>query len=189
MRDRGRAAGVTLVESMVAIALVALVAAHAMPSFVAWRQRDQVDARATTMLAALAAARVESVARGVRVALCRDDGGAGPPCIEARQRCDGDGAWSCAWAVVALDVAAPGGPARGTVLRRIPADPGVRVDGAAADVVFTPPAGQVIGGFRRFDFSPGAPATATGAADASRCLRIAAGGRARLSPGRCGAAR
>lgn len=188
MRDRGRAAGVTLVESMVAIALVALVATYAMPSFVAWRQRDQVDARATTMLAALAAARVEAVARGVRVALCRGDGGVGAPCVDVRHRCDGDGAWSCAWAVVALDAVAPGSPARGTVLRRIPADPGVRVEGAVADVVFTPPAGQVIGGFRRFDFSPGAPRSAAGVADASRCLRIAAGGRARLSPGRCGAA-
>ncbi|UVT00918.1 pilus assembly FimT family protein [Burkholderia glumae] len=188
MRDRARAAGVTLVESMVAIALVALVATYAMPSFVAWRQRDRVDARATAMLAALAAARVEAVSRGVRVVLCRGDGSAGQPCLAAQHRCDGEGAWSCAWAVVALDAAAPGDTARGTVLRRIPADSGVRVEGAVADVVFTPPAGQVIGGFRRFEFSARARISSTGGPVASRCLRIAAGGRARLSPGRCGAA-
>ncbi|MEK6426271.1 MAG: GspH/FimT family pseudopilin [Burkholderia gladioli] len=179
MRITKRMAGVTLVESMVAIALLAIVAAYAAPSFVAWRQRDRVEAGAMSMLAALAAARVEAVSRGVRVALCRGD--AKPVCGTGGVACDTDGAWSCGWSVVLPDP----GAHDAAVLRRVPAVAGVRVDGSAGGVVFTPPAGQVIGGFRRFEFLPQAPHGAP-AAGVARCLRIAAGGRARVTAGRCG---
>ncbi|WP_369051222.1 GspH/FimT family pseudopilin [Burkholderia gladioli] len=176
-------AGVTLIESMVAVALIAIVAAYAVPSFVAWRQRDRVEARAASMLAALAAARIEALTRGVRVVLCRGDGE--PPCDTAGSACGqaGDGAWSCGWSVMACDASSGGG----TLLRRIPADRDVRVDGALADVVFTPPVGQVMGGFRRFEFSPRAAMADVEARRFSRCIRIAAGGRARMSAGPCGA--
>ncbi|MBN3724665.1 prepilin-type N-terminal cleavage/methylation domain-containing protein [Burkholderia sp. Ac-20379] len=173
-------AGITLVESMVAIALLAIVATYASPSFVAWRQRDRVEAAAMSMLAALAAARVEAVSRGVRVALCRGDGN--PVCGTGNATCDAGGAWSCGWSVVLADARAHDGAA----LRRMPAVSGVRIDGAAGGVVFTPPAGQVIGGFRRFEFLPLAWQGVVGSAQA-RCLKIAAGGRARVTAGRCGA--
>lgn len=185
MRITKRMAGVTLVESMVAIALLAIVATYASPSFVAWRQRDRVEAGAMSMLAALSAARIEAVSRGVRVALCRGDGN--PMCGTAEGACGAAGGWSCGWSVVLPDSRAN----EGAVLRRMPAVQGVRVDGAAGAVVFTPPAGQVIGGFRRFEFLPQELHGVAGGAQAShvaRCLRIAAGGRARISAGRCGAA-
>ncbi|KAF1025445.1 MAG: hypothetical protein GAK40_01400 [Burkholderia plantarii] len=191
MRRHGRTTGVTLVESM--------IATFSMPSFVEWRQRDQVEARARAMVAALAAARAESMTRGTRVALCRSNGVAA--CAPAGLACDGAGRdWSCAWAIVALDkpgmsgmsrahtsAAQAGAPSGGRVLRRLPSDPGVRVEGAAPDIVFTPPAGQIMGGFRRFEFSPRTLPGRAMFARAWRCLRIAAGGRARLSVGRCGA--
>lgn len=177
-------AGVTLVESMVAIALLAIVAAYASPSLVALRQRDRVEAGAMSMLAALAAARMEAVSRGVRVALCRGD--ENPVCGTGEGVCDAEGAWSCGWSVVLPDSRAHDG----AVLRRMPAVSGLRIDGAAGGVVFTPPAGQVIGGFRRFEFLPQELHGVVDGARAvrvARCLRIAAGGRARVTAGRCGA--
>ncbi|WP_459619783.1 GspH/FimT family pseudopilin [Burkholderia sp. 3C] len=184
MRITKRMAGVTLVESMLAIALLAIVAAYASPSFVAWRQRDRVEAGAMSMLAALATARVEAVSRGVRVAVCRGD--QNPVCATSGGTCKIEGEWSCGWSIVLPD-SHRHEPA---VLRRVPAMPGVRVDGAAGGVVFTPPAGQVIGGFRRFEFLPQELRGVVDGARAirvARCLRIAAGGRARVTAGRCGA--
>ncbi len=185
MRMTKYLAGVTLLEAIVALALISIVAAYAAPSFVAWQRRDRVEASARAMLAALAAARVEAIARGVRVALCRGD--TEPACDgdAAGTACRAAGAWSCGWAVVLADVSSGDG-----VLRRVPSDPDVRVDGVRHGVVFSPPAGLVIGGFRRFEFSSRHGRQPDRAVDrrAYRCIRIAAGGRARMSVGPCEAA-
>jgi type IV fimbrial biogenesis protein FimT len=70
--------GFTLFETLVVIALLAIVATLTVPSFVAWRVRDQVDARVT---------------------VCRID--AARRCLAAGQSCKtGVIDWSCGWAVM-----------------------------------------------------------------------------------------
>ncbi len=56
--------GFTLVEMLVVVALLALMAVIATPSFVAWHVRDQVDARAHALLTTLTYARSEAQKRG-----------------------------------------------------------------------------------------------------------------------------
>jgi len=73
-------------------------------------------------------------------------------------------------------------------LRRYPQDREIAVAGAAQELAFVPPAGQVIGGIRRFELRPRRDVPALDGARLSRCVRLAAGGRARLSTGRCDAA-
>ncbi len=179
MRNGGgvrRAMGFLMIEWWVVLALAAAVAAFAVPSLVAWRMRDRVDAQARLMLASLAQARGEAIRLGARVVLCR--GGAGLGC-EAGGRCAaGETDWSCGWIVAALGL--DGQP---RVLRRSVGDARVVVSGAARTLVFTPPGGQLVGDFRHFEFA--ARGTLREDPAARWCLRIAAGGRARLARGGC----
>jgi type IV fimbrial biogenesis protein FimT len=171
--------GFTLLELCVVLAVISIVAAFATPSFLAWHARDQVDARARALLSTLSLARAEAVRRGVRITLCRVD--AALHCLAAGRACDGGALdWSCGWGVFVDRDGAP------MLLRVQPASPIVSVAGTSTELSFTPPAGQVIGGFRSFDFAPrGAEASANAAA--RRCIRLAAGGRARITSGACGA--
>jgi type IV fimbrial biogenesis protein FimT len=91
--------GFTLFETLVVIALLAIVATLTVPSFVAWRVRDQVDARARALLSTLSYARGEALRRGARVTVCRID--AARRCLAAGQSCKtGVIDWSCGWAVM-----------------------------------------------------------------------------------------
>jgi len=170
--------GFTLVELMVAIALAAAIGLYAAPGFDQWHMRERVDARTRALLGALSFARTEATRLGVRVTLCRAgrDGG----CGRSGERCDLPG-WSCGWIVSGQF------DGRSRVLRRYPRDADIAVAGAAHDLAFAPPAGQVLGGIRRFELRP--QRTLSGDdTRVSRCVRIAAGGRARVATGRCEAA-
>jgi type IV fimbrial biogenesis protein FimT len=173
--------GFTLVETLAVIALLAVVAVMATPSFVAWHVRDQVDARAKALASTLAYARSEALRRGARVTVCRID--AARACLAAGQPCgDGIADWSCGWAVLAD---------RGGTLSLLRAQPllaAVSITGVQTNLTFTPPAGQLIGAFRSFDIAPRTPTKATQGDKWRRCIRIAAGGRARIAEGACGAA-
>ena len=173
--------GFTLVETLAVVALLAVIAVMATPSFVAWRVRDQVDARAKALVSTLAYARSEALRRGARVTVCRID--AARACLAAGQPCaNGVADWSCGWAVLAE---------RGGTLSLLRAQPllaAVSITGVQTNLTFTPPAGQLIGAFRSFDVAPRAPTQATQGSQWRRCIRIAAGGRARISEGACGAA-
>jgi type IV fimbrial biogenesis protein FimT len=178
MTPRRKSPGFTLVELSVVLAVMAIAATFATPSFVAWHLRDQVDARARALVSTLSLARSEAVKRGARVTLCRID--AARRCLTPGKTCDGGAAdWSCGWA---LFVERDGAP---TLLRAQAASPSIAIAGATTDLSFTPPSGQVIGGFRSFDFSARNGKLAT--TNANRCIRLAAGGRARMTPGACGA--
>jgi type IV fimbrial biogenesis protein FimT len=172
--------GFTLVETLAVITLLAVVAVMATPSFVAWHVRDQVDARAKALASTLAYARSEALRRGARVTVCRID--AARHCLAAGQPC-GDGVtdWSCGWAVLAER----GGTL--TLLRAQPLLAAVSITGVQTNLTFTPPAGQLIGTFRSFDIAPRIPSKATQGDKWRRCIRIAAGGRARIVEGTCGA--
>ncbi|HEY3598605.1 MAG TPA: GspH/FimT family pseudopilin [Paraburkholderia sp.] len=173
--------GFTLLETLVVIALLALIAVIATPSFVAWHVRDQVDARAHALLSTLAYARSEALRRGARVTVCRID--AARHCLASGQACrSGIADWSCGWAVM---IERAGSLA---ALRVQPDLAAVSVAGALGSLTFTPPAGQAIGSFRSFDIAPRFSSKATQGNDWRRCIRIAAGGRARITDGACGAA-
>ncbi|WP_178392107.1 GspH/FimT family pseudopilin [Burkholderia sp. SRS-W-2-2016] len=173
--------GFTLVETLAVIALLALMAVLAMPSFAAWHARDQVDARAKALLSTLAYARSEVLRRGTRVTVCRVD--AARSCLAAGQPCaDGVADWGCGWAVFAER----GGKL--SLLRAQTPLAAVSISGVQTDLSFTPPAGQLIGSFRSFEIAPRSPSSAMQRNPWRRCIRIAAGGRARISDGACGAA-
>src|ERR1700754_155399 len=134
--------GFTLLETLVVVALLALLAAMATPSFVAWQVRDQVDARAYALLSTLAYARSEAIRRGGRITVCRID--AARHCLAAGQACrSGAGDWSCGWAVMIERAGAL------FALRVQPELAAVGVAGALTNLTFTPPAGQAIGSLRR----------------------------------------
>ncbi|WP_144110162.1 GspH/FimT family pseudopilin [Paraburkholderia sp. BCC1886] len=172
--------GFTLVETLCVIALIGVMAVMATPSFVAWRMRDQVDARARTLAATLVYARSEALRRGARVTVCRTD--AARHCLAAGQSCgDGVADWSCGWAVLAER----GG--KSSVLRAQPLLAAVSISGTQTNLTFTPPAGQLIGTFRSFEIAPRTSSRLTQGDRWRRCIHIAAGGRARMVEGACGA--
>lgn len=172
--------GFTLVETLAVVALLAVIAVMTTPSFIAWQVRDQVDARAKALASTLAYARSEALRRGARVTVCRID--AARRCLAAGQPCaNGVADWSCGWAVMAE---------RGSTLSLLRAHPlltAVSITGTQTNLTFTPPAGQLIGTFRSFDIAPRTQSRATQGDGWRRCIRIAAGGRARLVQGACGA--
>ncbi|WP_246637412.1 GspH/FimT family pseudopilin [Burkholderia catarinensis] len=174
-----RSSGFTLVELMVAISLASGLALYAAPAFDQWRMRERVDARSRALLGALSFARTEATRLGVRVTLCR--AGSGGTCLRAGERCD-PAEWSCDW-IVSGQV-----DGQSRVLRRYPRDAEVAVAGAAHDLAFAPPVGQAVGGIRRFELRPRRGVSGADDARTSRCVRIAAGGRARIVAGRCDAA-
>lgn len=98
--------GFTLIELMVAVAIVAILAAVAVPGMRDFVHANRLAAQSNELLGALALARSEAVKRGANVSVCRSADGA---------TCGG--AWSDGWIVV-LDTAASGAvPVVAEVLR------------------------------------------------------------------------
>lgn len=173
-----RCGGFSVVELLVVTVLAASATIAAVPMFSAWQARDRVDGAARALLASLAFARGEAIGQGGRVVVCPAD--ATGRCVPNAHPCArGPQAWSCGWAVVS------GHGRAGRALRIYPRVSGVSIAAGSAHVEFTPPAGQVIGGFRKFEFSAAGSAAANDGKGLHRCIRIAAGGRARLERGNC----
>ncbi len=173
--------GFTLLETMAVIVLIAICASASAPAFVAWRVRDQVDARANALLGTLSYARSEAIRRKARVSVCRID--TTRQCLAAGKRCpSGLADWSCGWAVMAERAGAS------VLLRMQPSLDEIGVASTLTTLTFTPPAGQTIGSLRNFEIAPRVSSASTRGAAWRRCIRVAAGGRARISDGACGAA-
>lgn len=176
-----KCAGFTLIETMIVIVLLALCATATAPVFVSWRVRDQVDARTNALLGTLSYARSEAIRRKVRVSVCRID--AARQCLAAGKSCpSGRADWSCGWAVMAERAGVL------LLLRAQPALDEIAVASGLTALTFTPPAGQAIGSLRNFEIAPRVIAASMRGTGWRRCIRVAAGGRARVSDGACGAA-
>ncbi|WP_322072097.1 GspH/FimT family pseudopilin [Paraburkholderia bannensis] len=177
---RRRQRGFTLLETMAVIVLIAICASASAPVLVAWRVRDQVDARANALLGTLSYARSEAIRRKARVSVCRID--AARLCLAAGKRCpSGMADWSCGWAVMAERAGAS------VMLRVQPSIDEISVASTLTALTFTPPTGQTIGTLRNFEVAPRVTSVSTREASWRRCIRVAAGGRARISDGACGA--
>lgn len=193
-RASRRCGGFSLVELLIVTVLAASAAMMVAPSLSAWHARDRVDRAARALLASLTFARGEAVARGARVVVCPAIGAMG--CAPAGYLCArGTLDWACGWAVVVASERARAVPRAfldplprmrpHPVLRSYPRVAGVAIAATAARMEFTPPAGQVIGGFRHFELAPVGVPSGADVDRARRCIRIAAGGRPRLERGGC----
>ncbi|MFC3129931.1 GspH/FimT family pseudopilin [Coralloluteibacterium stylophorae] len=92
-----KARGFTLVELMITVAVLAVVAAIALPNFKGTMQRNQLATAANEVLAAVALARTEALRSPRTVSVCASDDGAS---------CGGE--WSNGW-LVWIDEDASGG--------------------------------------------------------------------------------
>jgi len=180
--QRAQCGGFSIFELLVVAAIVAALAVMVTPSFAAWQVRDRVDASARAFVASLAYARSEALRRGARVVVCRVD--AERRCLESGRECvDGVRDWSCGWAVMADSRSGP------RLLRSQAREAGILISSNnMLEIVFTPPAGQVIGGLRSLDVGPRTISSNMRGDGWHRCIRIAAGGRVQLMKGSCGVA-
>ncbi len=94
---RGRQFGVTLIELMVALAVVAILAAVGIPSLRQFHDRAAINAQYETLNSALRRARSEAMARGELVTVCALDGNSlatgTPDCLASGK------AWHDGWLV------------------------------------------------------------------------------------------
>jgi type IV fimbrial biogenesis protein FimT len=96
-RTRGRQHGVTLVESLVSLAVAGVLTTMAVPSLKAMHGRSAVDAQVNAFTSALRRARSAAISRGETVTVCALDpdslGGEEPACLTSQ------GDWSGGWIV------------------------------------------------------------------------------------------
>src|SRR5260363_125589 len=176
--------GFTLVELMVVLSLLAMIAAATAPAFGHWFARHQVDLQAHTLLSTFAYARSEAIWRGMRIAICRDDGRG--HCSTRAQNCAKTRVaaqdWACGYLVQTEPLAGPGGANGSQLLRIQSGDERLVIMGTAATrVLFRPPAGQILGGFRRFEIGIRGASADARAGELRRCILIASSGNARAA--------
>lgn len=174
-RRIGKSAGLSIVELMVVVAILSVLAAVGVPSFLNVLARYQTSVVADEMAGVLANARVEAIRRGGNVVLQKKNAGANP-CPTAQQ-------WSCG-AVLWADVNRNGNQdAQDVVLKEIDVPGGAVVRnmsvGSAASITFNR-WGQA-NGINALCFQ----VTRSGVADADRSVRMAAGGRVQVVDAVC----
>lgn len=110
--------GLTLIEMLVAISLLAVVLTTAIPAFGRFMVQQQLTASANALVGHLQYARNEAVIRRTRVAAC--------PSLDGRN-CSGTNRWDEGW-IVYLDPDNSGEPeSPGHILRVVEGDPDMRL--------------------------------------------------------------
>ncbi|HHH48256.1 MAG TPA: prepilin-type N-terminal cleavage/methylation domain-containing protein [Gammaproteobacteria bacterium] len=96
-KSRKSSAGLTLVELLVTLALVAIIASQAVPGFSSMIKGNRLAAETNTLVSDINLARSEAIKRGTRVILCRsaDPSAASPSCGGAANT------WTTGWLVFA----------------------------------------------------------------------------------------
>lgn len=162
---RLRCRGLTLVELMAVVVMVAILAAIGTPSFVSLLRTNRVDSEIHSMVSTLQVARSEAIKRGLPVSVCPSVNGTA---------CLGAADWARGW------IAFVDRNASGTVDAAAPADEVLhyRAGWSAADT-FTTPAAATFLTYNRDGFAvlPGGALTMTlntspVAAEATRCIAI-----------------
>ncbi|GAB3507889.1 GspH/FimT family pseudopilin [Pseudoxanthomonas daejeonensis] len=163
-----RQTGFTLVELMIAVAVLAILLGLALPSFQASMRSNRVATTSNELLGSLSLARTEAI-RGLGPAgVCASADGAA---------CTATTDWANGWIVWREDRAA-GGVTTRTVVRYIQPKQRMAIVGPNDGMQFTTQ-GRAQGGADRFGVAP-ADAVAP-----ARCLMINATGQARISQGAC----
>lgn len=85
-----RCRGVTLIELVVAVAVLALIAAFAAPSFGSWLERQQAVSAHNALLGSLQFARAHAITAGQRTVMCKSGDG---------RSCAQTGSWNQGWLI------------------------------------------------------------------------------------------
>lgn len=167
MPSSNRQSGFTLVELMIAVAVLAILLGLALPSFQGAMRSNRVVTTSNELLGSLALARTEAI-RGL---------GAAGVCPSADGiNCAATSDWAAGWTVWREDRGA-GGVVR-TVVRYIQPKQRMAVTGPEDGVQFTTQ-GRSETGAEQFDVAP------SDAAAPARCVAVNTTGQTRISQGAC----
>jgi type IV fimbrial biogenesis protein FimT len=175
MRLRYQQEGFSIPELSVVLAVMVVLAAWLVPDLAAWAARDRLDRQARALLQSLSYARSESVRRSRPIIVCASglEGG----CVASHAKCAGAALnWTCGWRV-SLGLAASD-----ATLRVYPRVASVEFTKQPVTLQFVPPTGQLRQGMTSIGL---VTRTSLSGKQEARCIRIAQGGRARLSAGAC----
>ncbi len=135
-RSRARSRGFTILELMITVAVIAVLAGIAAPSFLSIIRANRIVTDNNDLISALTVARSEAIKRGVRVTVCP---------TANQTACDTTGAWELGW-MVFVDFTVPGSVTAGDEIIRVwDARTGgttIRAGGSFADFVSFIPTGE-----------------------------------------------
>lgn len=91
--------GLTLVETLVVIALMAVLLGIAVPSMQAFIERNRVAESVNQFVGSVNFARAEAIKRGARIVMCRSDNAESSTTTPSCANSSGDAGWASGWIV------------------------------------------------------------------------------------------
>ncbi len=181
--------GFVLAELVVVLAILAGLAVTTFPALSYWLARERLDTYAQALLATFSYARSEALKRGVPVTVCRADERG--ECSVSARVCSANehgtlaDDWGCGYAVFVETISAVGEGFQQALRVQAPLEGVTLQVKNASPLWFTPPVGQIVGGFRSFELVARFSTDSNLSKRLRRCVRISAGGRTRLINGPC----